>query len=78
MRPGTAPAAAEPRRRRGVAPRGLAIVSNEICMGPVPGFRCAADAPIAPRRVALRTVPSARRPQIESTAETTYLLCLSP
>ena len=51
QRPGTAPAAAGPARRRGVAPRVLVVISNKICMGSLPGSRPAAVAPIGPRRV---------------------------
>ena len=56
-RPGTAPAAAGPARRRGVAPRGLVMISNKIWMGSLPGSRSAAVAPIGPRRVLFARCP---------------------
>jgi len=58
-RPGTAPAAAEPHRRRGVAPKGLVMISNKICMWSLPRSRSAAVAPIGPRRVLIARCPLA-------------------
>ena len=57
MRPGTAPAAAEPRRRRGVAPRGLAIDPSIKHMWSLPGFRSAADAARGHRAMRTRRGP---------------------
>ena len=51
QRPGTAPAAAGPARRRRVAPRGLLMNPSIKHMWSLPGSRPAAVAPIGPRRV---------------------------
>ena len=61
-RPGTAPAAAEPHRRTAVAPKGLVMMSNKICMlcmWSLPRSRSAAVAPIGPRRVLIARCPLA-------------------
>ena len=57
QRPGTAPAAAGPSRRRGVAPRSLAMDPSIKHMWSLPGFRSAADAARGHRAMRTRRGP---------------------